>query len=149
LKAAVVTPPVRLTRKGIVPFEITGEESQVHFPWIDNFCLHCGADLFVLRSLVDSTAISFAERYLLLVAQSAERALHCAEKSDMALMLYLGISLADQARLTELYCEALEPSTVLYCGLEYADVGGISADGTFLYTLCVAPETPRHDAGPW
>lgn len=129
----MIIPPVRRTRQTALPFDITGQDNDLHLPWVDDYCLHCGADLRVLRKIVDRRTVSIADRYMLLISKSAERAVHEPEPGYTDLMLRLELTETQQNDLMELYCEAIEPDVTFICGLDNFDAVGISADGTILY----------------
>lgn len=129
----MIIPSVPLEREK-PPFKITGDFAAEHQPWLDDFCLHCGADLRVQRKSMDAGTVAFRDRMLLALARSAERALVCDEPEDVAVMELLHFSPDEQQRLATLYCAALASDGYVRCGFpETHEVVGISADGSFVH----------------
>src|SRR5271170_7237873 len=108
--------PTSLRSRERLPFEPTLEELSEHVPFFDDFCVACGADLRVLRVIVDKVPAGAAMLFAL--ARSAELARFLGCTSEQLEMMRFGISQEGRARLTELFCEGLEPDVTYLCGFE-------------------------------
>jgi|GEM_PF-4517500 len=113
-----------------LPFSITGEERDEHIPWHDDFCLACGDDLRVSRTMV--TDVSIVDAAILHLCEAAWRADE-GGRVDIPIERQIPCP-ADRQKLVDLYLEGLVPVGVrMVCGFHDCELVGITVDGAFLY----------------
>lgn len=120
-----------------LPFRPTREIGNKHSASIDNFCAACGADLRVRRRLV--TEVNAEDAHRLALCESAELLLMGGPIDELLEkeLVDLRCTYRDLGNMAELFYEGIHPEVaVLECGLEGAELVGVTADGEFLYAEC-------------